>query len=97
MIEYHNECKKKSREYDFKKLEDKVKASEVDIEKSKQELAEFEIDKQKWQGIKKSLETHSSALNGEYENVKDEIFLNKLDIFKHEKKLNLIVVNRNMR
>jgi hypothetical protein len=97
VIDYHNECKQKSREFDFNQLEEKVKAIEVEVEKSKEELSLLQIDKQKWVDIKESLEIHSNALNGHFAIVRNEIFLNKLETYQKEKKLDLFVANKNSR
>lgn len=100
VMNYQNECKKKAKEFDFKQLDEKVKALEDEVEKSKDELNVILIDKPKWKAIKKSLQVtqaHSKVLNDDFSNIRTELFLNKLDIYKREKQLDLFVGNSYLR
>jgi hypothetical protein len=84
-------------EFDFRQLEETVKTISIEVENSKGELSVLEIDRQKWKVIKKKLDSRSRSLNTQFINARNKIFLDKLDLYQREKKLELFVRNNSSR
>lgn len=85
--DYHNECKNKAKELDFKKLDRTVEIVESEVEKSKGALNVYAINRPKWKEITASLETRFHLLNDDFISIRTELFLNKLDKYNGENQL----------
>jgi hypothetical protein len=97
MIEYEKECKEKAKELVVKSIDEKVKTIEAEIETSRNELNVLLIDKEKWNGLKDSLEAHFRTFNCDLIKIRENLFLNKLERYQRDKILQILLSGQNIR